>query len=123
MKVTYNEILSANQALRKMVRTATDANVTPLAALRLARAARVITQEAEAFESVRVAMIRKCAGEPDEKGNLAVPPDQAEEFSAELAELGKQEIEIDAQPIKLADFGESQIGLTMLIGMEWLIEA
>lgn len=123
MKVTYKEILSAHQATRKLISNSdAGAGVTPLAALRLARAARVISQEAEAFETARLALIAEYVSEPDEQGNRTVPSENIREFNDRYAELTKEEIEIDVALLNLVDFGDSKIGLTALIGMEWLFD-
>lgn len=119
MKVTYNEIFGAHQALQAMAQNGA-ATFLPLAALKLARAARVIGQEAEAFEAGRVALINRYVPESDAQGNRIVPPERRSEFNAELGELAKQEVEIDVQLLTLADLGDCPVSL---FGMEWLIDA
>jgi len=121
MKVTYNEVLSANGAIQNLMKNGA-ASVAPLAALRLARAARVIGQEVEAFEAGRIALIKQYAPEPDAEGNQRVPPERTAEFTAALAKLTKESVEVDIQRIDLADFGTGPISLTALIGLEWLID-
>lgn len=119
MKVTYNEILAANRALQALQQSSA-AVVAPLAALRLARAAKVIGQEAEIFEAGRVALIKQHVSEPAAQGNQTVPSEKLVEFTQELTELAKQEIEVNVQMLSLEDFGNCQLRLTALIGMEWL---
>lgn len=121
MKVTYAEILAAQAATQRLI--SNDAvSVTPLVALRLARAARVIGQEAEAFEVGRIALVNEYAPEADEQGQRIVPTGKIAEFNKRLGELAKQKIEVDVQSLDLADFGDCQVGLGIFIGMEWLIE-
>lgn len=123
MKVTYKEILSANIATQKLMSNGdASANVSPLAALRLARAARIIGQEVEAIEVARIALIHEYSTEPDEKGNRVVPPESVNEFNERFSELTKETIDVNIQLLNLADFGDSKIGLTALIGMEWLFD-
>jgi hypothetical protein len=122
MRVTYNEILAAQRAILTLIRNGA-ATVAPLAALRLARAARIVDQEAQAFEIARLTLVRQYAPEPDDQGDHTVPPPRMREFSDELAVLLKESVEVDVQLLDLADFGNCQISLTSLIGMEWLINA
>lgn len=120
MRVTYNEILGAQRAIVALIRNGA-ATVAPLAALHLARAARIVDQEAQAAEIARSTLVRQYAPEPDEQGNHIVPPPRMAEFAAELAKLTKESIEVDIQQLNIEDFGNCQISLTSLIGMEWLI--
>ncbi len=121
MKISYAEIMGAHRAAQALTQNGA-VNVPALAALRLARAARVLAQEAEVFDVARVALVKQHASEPDERGNQVVPPERMAEFSSEIGELAKEEIEINVQKITLADFGECQLPMTSLYGMEWLIE-
>ncbi len=122
MKVTYSEIMGAHRAIQGLTQNGS-VNVPALAALRLARAARVLAREAQAFEVGRVALIKQLAPDPDEQGNQTVLPEHMAEFNRQLAELAEQEVVIDVPMVALDDFGDCQLPLTYFFGMEWLIAA
>lgn len=126
MKVTYQEVLAAHAAVQKLAENRSaevPPFVPPLVALRLARIARRLSEEAQAFEAGRIALINKYAVGPDEQGQQIVPPRNAVEFRAQLAELAAEEVDLDVQTLKLADFGETPLPITALCGMDWLIDA
>ncbi len=123
MLLTLEQILSGHRATQKLMSNgAGSAGVSAIAALRIARAARVLAAEAKAFDAARIALVKELSHEPDESGNYAVASDSMQAFEAGLAELLAEEIDLDLEAINLDDFGESQIGLTALVGLEWLID-
>lgn len=121
MKVTYNEILNAHQAIQGLTKNGA-IQVPAIVALRLARAARTLVQEVQVFEEARVVLVKQFSFGPDEQGNQSVPPARMAEFNKQLAELAQEEIELDIQTIKFVDINECQLPITSLYGMEWLIE-
>lgn len=121
MRIKYSDIISANATLKKLMSNDQPA-VTPLAALRLARAGRVIAAEIDAFNAAQLALLKELVPETDTDGNRIIPPDRISEYTERINAITAEEIEVDVQPIALADFGNAEVGLTALIGMDWLID-
>jgi hypothetical protein len=115
IKIKLAEAMEANRAIMALMGNGSTA-VRPLAALRLAKAARVLRQQAADFEQARQALVREHAGEFSE-----VPPEAMPAFQAAAQELLLEEVALDIEPISLEAFGDGQIGLTSLIGLEWMV--
>lgn len=102
IKVTVEQVLKANPILGKLINKPYAGRM----AFYMARLAREITKEVEAFDKVRLEVVQKYA-DKDESGNLIFTAEDTVHISdenlvfcnSELAEILKSEIELMAEPI------------------------
>lgn len=102
IKVTVEQVLKVNPILGKLVNNSYAGRV----AFYMARLAREITKEVEAFDKVRLEVVQKYA-DKDESGNLIFTAEDTVHISEEnlascnneLSEILKSEIELMAEPI------------------------
>ena len=102
IKVTVEQVLKANPILGKLINRPYAGRM----AFYMARLAREITKEVEAFDKVRLEVVQKYA-DKDESGNLIFTTEDTVHISEEnlvscnneLNEILKSEIEFMAEPI------------------------
>ena len=130
MKISLNEVRGMQAGLEVIL--AKEIPVKP--AYWLARFLGKIRSEMEAMEKARIKLIEKLArkdkkGKPMMKKAKDGEPQQYDltdenmaKFQAELAELGKEEFEIDFKPIKLDQLGDISLKPIVLVQLGKLIE-
>ena len=129
MKFSLNEILTMNEGLNVVL--AKELPIKP--AYWLARFLDKVSSEYKVMESTRTKLITKYAkkdkdGKPMTKKVKDGKPqeydltdDNMEKFQTEFAELGKEEFEIDFNPIKLSDLGDIKLKPIVLIQLKKII--
>ena len=95
MNVTLKEVYESAQALFSL----TNVKMSGKTAYRVARNLRKVAPIFDDIERKRIALVKEYAPEPDEKGNVSVPADKTEEFTAKFQEMLKSEVEVDIQPL------------------------
>lgn len=98
MTVTYNEILKAAQALKKLAQK--ELNIKT--AVNLARLIKKLDGELEVFNDKYRELLEKYGKENDE-GGYSIPKEKQKEFSENLTQLINVEIEIDGGKINIED--------------------
>ncbi|MCM1364965.1 MAG: hypothetical protein NC122_07095 [Faecalibacterium sp.] len=94
MKVTYNQILSAREALGKL----SDKPLPMKEAVSLARMIKKLNGELEVFNEKQKELFEKY-GKPDEIGGYMIEEENQLEFSSHFEQLLSVEFEIDAERV------------------------
>ena len=130
MKISLNEVRGMQAGLDVIL--AKEIPIKP--AYWLARFLDKIRSEMGAMETARVKLVEKLAkkdkeGKPlmkkakdGEPQSYDLTDENMAKFQEELAELGKEEFEIDFKPIKLADLGDITLKPIVLVQLGKLIE-
>lgn len=133
MKFSLNEVMAMQKGLDEIL--AKEIPVKP--AYWMARFLDKVGSEQKAMESVRIKLVEKYAtkdkdGNPmfkkDKEGEETRPKEydltaeNMEKFQTEIAELGKEEFEIDFKPIKLDQLGDIKLKPIVLVQLGKIIE-
>lgn len=94
MKVTYNQILSAREALGKL----SDKPLPMKEAVSLARLIKKLNGELEVFNGKQRELFEKY-GKADENGGYRIEEENQAAFSSQLQELLDVEIDVDVQKV------------------------
>lgn len=86
------------------------------AAYHVTKLCRLVTQELNHSEEVRVKLVRE-VGETDKDGNVTVPGDKIAEFQQQLKEAYETPVKLDWNPITLDMIGENEISAADLIAL------
>jgi hypothetical protein len=129
MKFSLNEILAMNEGLNTVL--AKELPVKP--AYWLARFLDKVSSEYKVMEDTRTKLVVKYA-KKDKDGNPMMKKDKTgeqkeydltkinmEKFQAEYAELGKEEFEVDFEPIKYDQLGDIKLKPMVLIQLKKII--
>jgi len=107
MKLTGAQIVQMNTpgpgAPRAPLRQLVEADLPCGLSLRIARLARDLAAEFQAFEAIRGRLIRKLGAADPSGQTVSVSPDKMSEFAQEWGEALRQEVEINRDPIHVSD--------------------
>jgi hypothetical protein len=118
MKVSNGDIFNAREALQTLIKERLPVKVS----YRLARLAKKVSDQLTIIEEVRTNLVKQY-GETDENGNLSIKPGAKNmaPFLTDFNELMGQEVEIDADIIKLPEDGLT-IEPSVLLALDKFIE-
>jgi hypothetical protein len=101
MRLKIRRLFDAVQALDAIIREKRP--MPQLGKFRLARMHAKLLPEFVAANAQRDELIQKHGDRREEDGQLWVPPARMVEFSAEWEPIAEHEVEVDIEPIRLAD--------------------
>lgn len=106
ISIKMTDLVNSTTILQKLSNMSLKARL----AWQVARLLKAADAEIQSFNETRMDLIKKYGekdneGEliTDEKGNCKIPPDNSKDFTTELEELLKTEVEINANPIFIED--------------------
>ena len=109
LKVKISDIVNSTETLQKLAQKDFKAKL----AWQIARLLKQAEAEVQEFNTTRMTLINKYgdkdeAGQliTDERGNCKISPENMELFSTELNDLIQNEIELNANPLKISDLEE-----------------
>jgi len=123
IKLKVHQLKTAESTLKMLASKQLPAKL----AYQVAKIIRAADKELLAIEEARVSAVRKYGKEvqpnsPDEQPSLQVPPESIEAFTVEMQELFDSEIELNAYPIKVGDFGNIELQPIQLLALESLLD-
>lgn len=98
MKISYQTILRTIPALKELAK----AKMTGTAALRVARALKLLSVEAQTYHEARLALA-KSLGTLTDDGQNYLFADQGVEFNAQLVKMLHEELDIDLPQLSESD--------------------
>ena len=109
IKLTVGELVNSTEVLQKLAGMELKAKL----AFQVSRLLKSADKEIQVFNEARMNLVKKNGekdenGElkTDEQGNCKIPPEFIETFSKELTELLTTEVEINANKLKIDEFGD-----------------
>ena len=103
MKLTLAEI----RWMQRGLMTITSMPMPIKISYKLAKLLNLFNEEMMAVEKAREALIKRMAVEdPAKPGELRVAPENEDKFREEFAQLLQEEVEVNFEPIKLAELGD-----------------
>lgn len=127
IKVKLGDLIAANGSLTEMGELTT---IPPTSAFRLARVIRKSADEVTAWNKARRAIMKqsgKASPHPQIPSELWIDPktitlDDADSLEAEMDALNATEVEIEANPMKVSEFGDkAELKPKWLAHLHWLI--
>lgn len=125
IKLTIADLVNSTEALQKLAGMELKAKL----AFQVSRVLKAADKEIQAFNETRMSLIKKNGekdenGEliTDENGNCKIPPENIEEFSKELNDLLKDEVEINANKLKIDDLGEIEFTPAEITQLEAFVD-
>ncbi len=122
MKVTVNNLLNAQEALKKLA----SAQVPAKTAYRMKRLFDVIIAELKRFDEVKNELVKKYADTQTEEEIKAKAPlrvtEKMEGFKQELTELLESEVELAAQQIDFSQIEKIELTVAELSALESFIK-
>ena len=125
MKITNQQLVDSIPALQAIG----SLQLKPTTAFRIAKTLRVMNDALKDYNDARTRVVDKHS-KRDEDGKLeqlpGPPPGRRvfadpDALNADLEELNKIEIDVDAQPIKLAALADEKVASVHLMVLDWLI--
>lgn len=119
MNVTNGTLWGAREPLKELLKE----RLPIKSAYWLTRLAKQVDKHCAIVEECRVRLIKE-NGEPDEKGNITIPPDTDAHRVVVTAmnEVLAEEVEIDIDKIKLAASDDLKVAPQVLLALEEFVE-
>lgn len=125
IKVKMSQLLDSTETLKKLSNMQLKARL----AFQIGRVLKAADSEITNFNEARMNLIKKYGEKDengdlktDEKGNCTIPNESTEEFGHELNDLIETEVEINANPIKIADLENLDFTPSDMVGLEGFID-
>lgn len=101
MRIQLKNLVNSQKSLNRII----DQDLPIATAYKLSKLAKAVREELSSIEEARIKLIQKY-GE-DTEGSWKVKKENEPKFHEEMAELLDQEVELNCDPIKVADLGAS----------------
>lgn len=112
MKVALKKLIESREALQWLSKE----KLPIMAAYRLGKGIKLINNELQNFEDMRVKEIKELSD-----GSGTIPDDKAKEFSDKMMELLDMEVVLDMESISLGQLPQS-MSAAYIMALDWLIE-
>ena len=125
IKITLEQLLNSSDSLKALSQKQLKARC----AYAVGRLLKAADNEIASFNETRLELIKKYGEKDengelknDEQGNVHIPQEVISEFNAELQDLLKTEIEINANKIKIEDIGDVEFTPAEMSQLDEFIE-
>jgi len=110
------QLIDAQDALHRLSHAPLPAAV----AFRLKRVLRVVQPELQTYEEARVKLASSFGKISEDGSQYIVPPEKRPMFNEELEALWNEEVDLNFQPLRIEDLGDTAVTAADLLALEWL---